>query len=425
MQLPKSLSVTLADFAPVIHYGVVDHDRCTMRQANFLALQGTKWDTSFLEDSSLRQLVLEHYDRERTPLLRYVSFLGIEAQSCEDIVQESFLRLHEHLLAEGDRSNLRAWLFRVAHNLSRNRQTASYSGKTDSLSDLAANAEPIAGSASPEHLLLEDERETVLRRAVEQLSPAQKQCLALRAQGLKVPANRRSLTAFCLHRCRKCPAFPRAIKENFMSESGHLDTGLILRALDDELSAVERLAFESHIAGCEQCSARYREFGVLSVNLDALITDIPVSPMGTQRLDLERELLRREQTESLPAKRRWARSLGVIAAVAASLVFGILTLPRVRLKENGASATRAQSFASATFEADGESFASLPYSNADLPMNAHHVVRMRVPVSSLLDAGVIFEPISNEAASGDRSVLADVLLGMDGEPLGVHVVSAE
>lgn len=210
-----------------------------------------------------------------------------------------------------------------------------------------------------------------------------------------------------------------------MSESGHLDTGLIVRALDDELSAVERLAFESHVAGCEQCSACYREFGVLSVKLDELMTDIQVNPIGTQRLDLERELVRREQPESLPAKRGWARSLGIMSAVAASLVFGILTLPRVAHKENGASATRAQSSASSTFEADGESFASLPYSNAELPVNAHHVVRMRVPVSSLLDAGVIFEPISNEAASADRSVLADVLLGMDGEPLGVHVVSAE
>lgn len=177
--------MTLADFARVKDSGVVDYDRCTMRQADLFALQDTKWDTGFLEDSSLRQLVLEHYDRERTPLLRYVSFLGIEAQSCEDIVQESFLRLHEHLLAEGDRSNLRAWLFRVAHNLSRNRQTGSHSGKTDSLSELAGNAEPVAGTPSPEHLLLEDERQTVLRRAVELLSPAQKQCLALRAQGFK------------------------------------------------------------------------------------------------------------------------------------------------------------------------------------------------------------------------------------------------
>jgi RNA polymerase sigma-70 factor, ECF subfamily len=156
-----------------------------MENANLIALPGTKWDTGFLEDSSLRQLVLEYYDRERTALLRYVSFLGIDMATAEDVVQESFLRLHEHLLSEGDRSNLRAWLFRVAHNLSRNRQTAFHANKTDSLSELQGTTDPVAASESPEQALLESERESTFRQAVGQLSAAQRQCLVLRSQGFK------------------------------------------------------------------------------------------------------------------------------------------------------------------------------------------------------------------------------------------------
>jgi hypothetical protein len=78
-----------------------------------------------------------------------------------------------------------------------------------------------------------------------------------------------------------------------------------------------------------------------------------------------------------------------------------------------------------SFDVAGETFVSLPYSNADLPINTPRIVRMQVPVASLLDAGVIFEPVSNDPGALDRSVLADVLIGMDGEPLGVHVIGSE
>ena len=66
---------------------------------------------------------------------------------------------------------------------------------------------------------------------------------------------------------------------------------------------------------------------------------------------------------------------------------------------------------------------ALPYSNPDLSVNASHVVQMQVPVSSLTDAGLSFEPGSAEQAEFDHSVLADVLVGADGQPLGVHVIA--
>jgi RNA polymerase sigma factor (sigma-70 family) len=58
--------------------------------------------------------------RYQGPLLRYVGrMLGATDSQREDVVQETFVRLHRHVLAHGAESirHLATWLFRVAHNL--------------------------------------------------------------------------------------------------------------------------------------------------------------------------------------------------------------------------------------------------------------------------------------------------------------------
>jgi RNA polymerase sigma-70 factor, ECF subfamily len=65
-------------------------------------------------DALTRQL----HDSHARPLLSYIYRIMGEAQSSEDIIQETLLRawLHrEHLIR--DDAAIRAWLFRVAHNL--------------------------------------------------------------------------------------------------------------------------------------------------------------------------------------------------------------------------------------------------------------------------------------------------------------------
>src|SRR5579875_535876 len=86
-----------------------------MQRADSLALPAAAWSSEYLEDTSLRRLVMEHYDQEHVSLLRYLNCLGLDADSAREVVQESFLKLHEHLLRGGDRTNLRSWLYRVAH----------------------------------------------------------------------------------------------------------------------------------------------------------------------------------------------------------------------------------------------------------------------------------------------------------------------
>jgi RNA polymerase sigma-70 factor, ECF subfamily len=156
-----------------------------MDSADSLALPGAAWEAEYLEGTSLQRLVLEHYDQEQIPLRRYVSFLGVDAETAREIVQESFLKLHEHLLRGGDRTNLRAWLYRVAHNLARNAQSAFRASRTDPLPGLESGKEPVLKAASAEQELLMRERMVRLRAAMIELSTAQRECLVLRAQGLK------------------------------------------------------------------------------------------------------------------------------------------------------------------------------------------------------------------------------------------------
>src|SRR5581483_750878 len=169
-----------------------------MEQADFIAQQafgaararagelpqsGTL-EAEYLEDTSLRRLVLQHYDREHISIRRYLCFLGLDLETSREIVQETFLKLHEHLLAGGDRTNLRAWLYRVAHNLGRNSQTAHRSSKVDPLPETATNQLRAEGISAEEELLAA-ERQTQLRQAIDALSAAQRECLVLRSQGLK------------------------------------------------------------------------------------------------------------------------------------------------------------------------------------------------------------------------------------------------
>ena len=59
------------------------------------------------------------FEAHGAPLYRFCrSMLGSNAES-EDVVQDTFVKLLRHLETDGDRTNLRAWLFTVAANACR------------------------------------------------------------------------------------------------------------------------------------------------------------------------------------------------------------------------------------------------------------------------------------------------------------------
>lgn len=66
-----------------------------------------------------RQRIIELYDALRPSLRAYLYCLGISSDRAEDIIQETCLRLVRHLPEESNADNLRGWVIRVAHNLSK------------------------------------------------------------------------------------------------------------------------------------------------------------------------------------------------------------------------------------------------------------------------------------------------------------------
>jgi anti-sigma factor RsiW len=214
-----------------------------------------------------------------------------------------------------------------------------------------------------------------------------------------------------------------------MKDSGdiapaHITEASLIKAIDDELPAGATAELEAHLSVCEDCRRRYQSLRQLSNEIESSITAWPLEVSDEQRARLERRLDSMETAGPRPRFLRrlaWTGAAGM--AIAAALAFALLFAPQWKRSVEIASPRAAVQPSS--FEVDGERFVALPYSNPDLPLNESHVVQMQVPVSSLADAGIVFEPISNEMSAPDRSVLADVLLGIDGRPLGIHVLNAE
>ena len=119
----------------------------------------------------------------RKPLLRYLECLGLSSDEAQDVVQDAFLSLHRHLSAGGSNENIRSWLFRVAHNQARNRQTSYDRRFSASLDD--AGAERALDEATPERVLLEKEKFERLKNAIRTLAGVERDCLLLRASGLR------------------------------------------------------------------------------------------------------------------------------------------------------------------------------------------------------------------------------------------------
>lgn len=209
----------------------------------------------------------------------------------------------------------------------------------------------------------------------------------------------------------------------------HLDDDLLVRSIDDELSGSETVLVAAHLASCEHCRQKHQQLHSLSAGLEsqiaALVPEVRPDAWIGERNGLAHALELRENAARRPAAPRILPRLGWGMAMAATLAIGIMLAPQWKQHFVLGHSAAPQGQSSTSFEFDGETFVALPYSNPDLPLMAPHIVQMQVPVSSLADAGIVLEPVSGEVSAADRSVLADVLLGIDGQPLGVHVLSAE
>ncbi len=122
------------------------------------------------------------YRELRKPLLRYLAGLGLSIEEAQDVVQDAFLSLHQHLEAGGSQENIRSWMFRVAHNCARNCQT-SYARRHGE--SLGPDFDSVSHAATPEETVLAKEKFRRLDEAIRSLAAQERECLMLRAEGLR------------------------------------------------------------------------------------------------------------------------------------------------------------------------------------------------------------------------------------------------
>lgn len=136
--------------------------------------------------SETRQRIVDLYGDMRPSLRAYLCCLGMTSDQAEDVIQESFLRLVRHRFEKDADTNLRAWIFRVAHNLSMSvhrSQRRSTSANGDESRQLIR--ERVDPRPSPEQQILLDERMKLFENAFARLTTKQRQCVLLRAEGFR------------------------------------------------------------------------------------------------------------------------------------------------------------------------------------------------------------------------------------------------
>ncbi len=121
----------------------------------------------------------------RGPIIRYLRTLGCLEPIAEEIAQETFLRLYEALRKGLETANARAWTFRVARNLwvDSRREFRRYAPPGPHLAS-RLNQALRDSKPDPEQWLLERERVQLVQAEMMRLTPLQRECMRLRAQGL-------------------------------------------------------------------------------------------------------------------------------------------------------------------------------------------------------------------------------------------------
>lgn len=136
--------------------------------------------------SPIGKQVVELFEQFRTPLLRYLVRLGLSVHDGEEVVQEVFLALFQHLKRGKNEGNLRGWIFRVAHNVTLKHLSSGRSRMERTsvpLEDVQAEIACLA--PNPEQLLHQKRTEARLKAVIGALPEQDRRCLFLRAEGLR------------------------------------------------------------------------------------------------------------------------------------------------------------------------------------------------------------------------------------------------
>jgi RNA polymerase sigma-70 factor (ECF subfamily) len=140
------------------------------------------------ENVTIEDKITTLFEALRNSILSYlVAVFGRgSAVEAEDITQEAFLQLHRVLQKGHQIDNPRAWLFRVAHNLAINRLKATqFIAPLDDLGWEEICLRLPDPGITPEQRAQRLEDFALVHEAMKRLSLQERQCLHLRAEGLR------------------------------------------------------------------------------------------------------------------------------------------------------------------------------------------------------------------------------------------------
>jgi RNA polymerase sigma-70 factor, ECF subfamily len=150
-----------------------------------LSFLTTARSAASVRSSEIEQHVIALFEQFRSSLLRYVLAFGLSVQDGEEVAQEVFLALFQHMRMGKPRHNLRGWIFSVAHNLALKQRQANRRLQDRNSSAQIAAENRLDPSPNPEEQVLTQERRTRLLASVHVLPEQDRCCLYLRAEGLR------------------------------------------------------------------------------------------------------------------------------------------------------------------------------------------------------------------------------------------------
>jgi len=135
---------------------------------------------------TLTERVHALFQQLQVPVFRFLLRKTQNAGHAEDLTQETFLRLFRHLQQQRPLDNPKAWLFTVANNLATDvRRSEKGTQDLDEMIWKEIEESRVGRHPDPEKVILQRERLDRLHVAVLNLTPLQRQCLHLRAEGLR------------------------------------------------------------------------------------------------------------------------------------------------------------------------------------------------------------------------------------------------
>jgi len=136
--------------------------------------------------SELEDKVAQAFEQFRDSIYRYLMAVMDNPSEAEEITQEVFLQLCRCLDSGQKIANVRAWAFRVAHNLALNQKASSKHLVALELPSWGKLCELCRDPApNPEQAVLGQEEARRFQTAFGQLTSQQRACLVLRAEGFR------------------------------------------------------------------------------------------------------------------------------------------------------------------------------------------------------------------------------------------------